>query len=253
MACFLVAVGLLGRLVPTGTDEAQARRILLRNAGGRVVFTHADHAKWEDGNCMTCHHEPGSAAAADPKAAPKIGECGGCHRRDDDTHFAAAHQEKWSKGQDGVTCASCHHVIFAGLSDKWDHQAHFTFAGDDCQTCHHTADTEPEPQACANCHAPDKPAAKVLLRDAVHAKCEPCHADLFAQKLAGCQTCHEQKPAPANLPKGAAPENFPACSSCHTTMPSRMDSFHQSCIGCHDKKKAGPGSGSDKCKQCHTP
>ena len=251
LACILVAVGLFGRLVPDAPSRAEAKRILLRNAGGRVVFTHADHIAWEDGKCMVCHHEP--AAFGNDAARPAVGQCGSCHLRSEDATFKTAHRKQWSGADGGVSCASCHHMTMMGLSEKWSHDDHFTYAGDNCQACHHDEDVEPSPQACRNCHAPGGAAAKVSLREAVHAKCESCHADKFTAKLSGCADCHALKRADKSLADGAPAENFPACASCHFTMPARMEAFHQNCIACHDQAKKGPGSGADKCNQCHTP
>ncbi len=250
LACILVAAGLFGRLVPDSAPPAEAKRILLRNAGGRVVFTHAAHIALEDGKCMICHHEP--AAFGNEAARPGIGECGSCHLRSEDTAFAAAHRKQWSEAGGDVTCASCHHTTLVGLSEKWSHEDHFGYASDDCQACHHGEDIEPSPQACRDCHSPEGAAAKIPLREAVHARCEPCHADKFEAKLTGCADCHELKRADKSLAEGAPAANFPACASCHFTMPARMDAFHQNCMGCHEKVGKGP-AGADQCKQCHTP
>lgn len=62
-----------------------------------------------------------------------------------------------------------------------------------------------------------------------------------------CATCHHAQ----NLEKGISP-----CGECHNAetaefgLPNRMEAFHQSCMGCHEKETAGP-YGKDQCNQCH--
>jgi len=52
--------------------------------------------------------------------------------------------------------------------------------------------------------------------------------------------------------------DYVACgeSGCHDAeaadsgLPTRMEAFHQSCMGCHEEVGAGPWE-KDQCKQCH--
>jgi predicted CXXCH cytochrome family protein len=256
---FFAVLALAGYLYPSAT-EAVPQRVLLENERGRVVFTHKAHTGYMEADCSSCHHEiritrgtTGLGRDADALAAgqPSVLACGACHGTESDPDFIKNHQEYYSREGGPDSCTSCHHTAAAGLSDGWDHAAHIEYAGEDCQTCHHTEDIEPEPMACANCHdAAGSATNGVSLKTAAHSKCLPCHEDLFDQKLSGCASCHRF--APPVAPDGTSPDaaQLAACASCHEDMPSRMNAFHTQCFTCHDDTGKGPGSQAP-CAQCH--
>ena len=59
----LMAVSLGGYLL-TETPEPMPARILMQNAGGRVVFDHAGHIGKYDIACIDCHHDAASSEKA---------------------------------------------------------------------------------------------------------------------------------------------------------------------------------------------
>ena len=88
-------------------------RLLLENAGGRVVFDHRRHAEDYKVACETCHHESA-------EARENVQPCGACHGVDFDGSFREDHVAAFA--DDETTCATCHHMGSAPA--KWDHAAH---------------------------------------------------------------------------------------------------------------------------------
>ncbi|AMD92913.1 cytochrome c3 family protein [Desulfomicrobium orale] len=227
-----------GHFIPT-PSEALPVRISMRNKGGNVVFTHARHLEYVkklDGSCETCHHEKkmrGMTLAPVP--------CGSCHATEFDAKFSSDHQASLPP----ETCTYCHHAELGKL--LYSHEDHA--AQHDCTECHHGPDIEAEPGACNQCHGAEAEENMPSLREAVHAKCNTCHEDMFEEQLKGCKGCHEILPGKAEGPQ-------PSCNSCHfetdaTPLLTRMDSYHDQCMDCHEKAGAGP-YGEDSCNRCHT-
>ena len=155
-------------------------RLLLENAGGRVVFDHRRHAEDYKVACETCHHESA-------EARENVQPCGACHGVDFDGSFREDHVAAFA--DDETTCATCHHMGSAPA--KWDHAAHAEEYGLSCTDCHHAnADIEPEPARCTACHL-DKPMGDIPdMKTAAHAKCADCHQEWFDAGMKGCTSCH---------------------------------------------------------------
>lgn len=247
----MALVALVGYVIPTPT-AAVPTRILLENAGGKVVFDHQEHAATYKIACQTCHHENSTERQ-------NVQPCGTCHGITFDAAFTQNHAKKI---KDLPSCVTCHHQEFKPA--KWGHEAHSKEYGLDCRQCHHeNKDIEPEPQNCASCHestVKNSDPAMPNLRSAVHTKCASCHQDMFDKKVKGCASCHTKVDMRAQLQKeGTVTVNpqFASCQSCHVgqktvdLIPNRMAAFHGSCIKCHEKAGKGP-FGKDKCNQCHT-
>ena len=232
----LLALG--GQFAPAPSEELPVR-LRMDNKGGDVVFAHSRHVDYVDkmgGDCVRCHHESDS-----PTLSPL--PCGSCHATEFDAKFSADHQ----KDLPAETCTQCHHAELGKLT--YSHDDHAEMYASSCTDCHHDVDIEPEPGACNQCHAEKSDGDTPSLRDAVHAKCESCHADMYEKKLDGCNECHELLPGKADGPQ-------PTCNSCHyetdtTPLPHRMDSFHDQCMKCHEEVGAGP-YGEKSCTRCHT-
>ena len=254
ISCVLILAGIAGYLMP-GPTEAVPPRILMENAGGRVVFTHQAHSTpggaYGDISCAACHHDMNIAPASAEEGAPaSVMKCTACHGTADIPGFADSHQEFYMEkgGQD--SCASCHHPVVTGVSPKWSHEDHLSYAQEDCESCHHPVRYEVspgkmrtiKPQKCSNCHtAKPNPMTATTLKNATHAKCESCHAEWFEQKQQGCANCHTQDDA-----------SYQSCNTCHGPMLGRMDAFHGNCMSCHKSLDKGPYK-ENECRQCHTP
>lgn len=261
VSCILALAGLAGYFAVPVDTGAEPARLLMENPGGRVVFTHKDHATpggaYGDIACAACHHD--LKIAGQEGEAPSVMLCTACHGTADDPDFIASHQDTYrAKGGD-ASCISCHHGSFAGLSDKWSHEAHFEYSGEDCESCHHPDYARKsgqimlvKPQKCSNCHtARPNPLSPTTLKDASHIKCRTCHEELFESGSEGCATCHTFVSSKDAAKDGKSPD-YTACSTCHGAMIGGMDAYHGNCMSCHDKAGKGPGKEAP-CTQCHTP
>lgn len=79
----------------------QPVRVFYPSKGGAVVFDHAAHAEWEDGNCGGCHHADGDGSE---------GSCRACHEENDIAVMHAYHEkgEDFADDDDYQSCMSCH-------------------------------------------------------------------------------------------------------------------------------------------------
>ena len=261
----LALAGIAGYFMPAPT-EATPSRLLMENPGGRVVFTHKAHSTpggpYGDIACADCHHDLKAAPwKIKDGETPPVMNCTSCHGSADDPDFVARHQEYYAQNGGDASCVSCHHAVIDGWSDKWNHKDHWDYAGEDCATCHHTEGTTASgremknirPQRCANCHTEKpNPMAATVRKDAGHQTCVSCHSDWFASGAEGCKTCHNGQSTAKLLAEGKFDKSYPSCSACHKPIPGGMDTFHGSCMGCHDKAGKGPGKQAP-CAQCHAP
>jgi hypothetical protein len=238
--CGALALLIIGGQFMPAPSDALPVRIAMQNQGGNVVFTHSRHVEYvekRDGDCVTCHHEGKVMSTLIPVS------CGSCHAAEFDAGFSSAHQTELPRD----TCTYCHHAELGTL--VYSHDDHASDYNDDCTDCHHGPDIESEPGACNQCHGDTAEDDVPSLRDAVHAKCMDCHEDMYEAELDGCKDCHELLPGKI---EGAQP----SCNSCHfetedIPLRTRMESYHDQCMGCHEQAKAGP-YGDQSCKQCHT-
>ncbi len=251
----MLVVAVYGYTVSSSSTEEPTARLLLDNAGGRVVFTHQKHIEEYGFECADCHHNN------------VLLSCGTCHGVPIDEAFKADHVQAFTNTQasnDEASCVVCHHKSVSGL--VWDHDAHNDAYGLSCIDCHHEdTSIEPEPTNCGDCHEPATPTnpgteAFPDLKTAVHTKCMTCHdTDFFAAGATGCASCHSMRDNPEAFNKGETNLVTPAdanCATCHTEQPSselilpRMDAFHGLCMGCHEALDVGPYQ-KDQCNQCH--
>lgn len=271
IGCIMLLAGLAGYLLPE-PSEAVPPRMLMDNAGGRVVFTHKAHSTpggtYGDSACVACHHELNIAPDSIRNAAtPDVLGCKACHGTADDPAFVEKHHQMYYNGKNGEeSCMRCHHMRFDGYSSLWNHEDHKDLVGD-CATCHHPAKFEYKPgkvmnikpQKCSNCHGlVSNPMTDKTLKVASHMRCESCHTEFFEEGTKGCVKCHNAVPAAesAKAKAGSADAKLDkayitACSSCHNPLSGGMDAYHGKCIGCHAKMQRGPAEKA--CNQCHTP
>lgn len=230
----MAVVAVAGYLQPAATQETP-NRVFLPNAGGKVIFTHQVHADSYGAACGDCHHE-------DDTPDVNTLACGDCHPPEFSPEWVDGHMDAFTEDRH---CARCHHAAFTGLQEY--HDEHENYA--DCVDCHHGPDISPEPVACADCHGVQE--GVLGLRDAVHQSCAACHDDLISDGgLEACATCHvveEQKEAATD---------FSPCATCHyqprdkELVPTRMNAYHDGCMGCHEEMGAGP-YGAEACNECH--
>ncbi len=249
-------LALVGFNLPSKEEKVPVR-VLIDNAAGKTVFDHKVHETYGFA-CVDCHHDM-SPNASDEEIAQNAVACRSCHGADIESEkFVQNHLDYF---KDPMQCVTCHHVEYTTKVD-WGHQMHIDI-GMDCLTCHHDTDIEPEPMNCDTCHSRGyTPEGDPMpsLKNAVHDRCITCHLDMFAPGLSSCNTCHTDAPSSQKLANNSSftiNAEQAKCVSCHIEaspnelMPSTMDAFHGSCIGCHEMVGAGPYT-PEQCAQCHT-
>ena len=213
-------------------------RVLLdeHGASGKVVFDHRKHFEDYKVECQACHHDR-------EKATPIAQACRSCHGAVTEPNFKTKHVTAF---KDQMSCVTCHHVEFAGTT--WDREGHLALTdGKD------PMDGLPESRTGDKAYA-----------EAAHARCSTpdCHGDLFPAEgdMKQCSACHNLVNTKTTLrDKGWITINpaYADCTVCHTNqaiedlIPPRMQAFHDSCMGCHEKLQKGP-YGQETCNQCHT-
>jgi hypothetical protein len=239
IAAVLLLAGSLIGYVRTGDTHKTPVRVLLKNKGGNVIFSHLEHQRDYQIECEECHHDKKVDGVVSRGDTVK---CGLCHPASFDEQYISSHMDAFP---DDSYCVRCHHMEYQG-AQKFNHEEHEEYA--DCYDCHHDEDIEPEPQKCSNCHKEDS-GQLISMRTAGHERCETCHEDMFDEGMSGCQNCHDPVDMAAN---GG---DYTACKKCHDSeieelVPPRMDAFHKECMGCHREMGAGP-SGPKDCNRCH--
>ncbi|MGE4195245.1 MAG: cytochrome c3 family protein [Pseudodesulfovibrio sp.] len=240
LAAVILLAGAVFGYVQSGRTQPMPVRILFKNNGGKVIFSHLIHHRDYQIECARCHHDrTGTTVTGNDKALA----CGSCHPNDFNPDFVDNHMDSFP---DDSYCVRCHHMEFDQLN--FDHEAHKDYASD-CHDCHHGADIEPEPQKCANCHTEAGADDLLSMRLAGHESCGQCHEDMFDKGLSSCKDCHTQK----DMTRYEG--DFTACDQCHEAetrelVLPRMNAFHDQCMSCHEEMGAGP-YGPENCNQCH--
>lgn len=236
-----IAVAVLLATAAIGYMRTEAKtempvRIMFQNNGGTVIFSHLVHHRNYEIACAKCHHE-----STDPEDQALA--CGSCHPVAFDEDFVENHIDSFP---DNKYCVQCHHTEYGEII--FDHDEHEEYA-DDCQSCHHDEDIEPEPQKCADCHESQGDEDMPGLAEAAHARCHTCHEDMFQQGLTSCRSCHRE------VDMTQYEGDYTSCAQCHDgptkdLVLDRMNAFHDQCMDCHEKEGKGP-HGEDSCNKCH--
>ncbi len=165
----------------------------------------------------------------------------------------------------------------------FDHAVHADYYGMPCESCHHEIEFATDPAAaeadilaCGSCHGADFKsedyASMHMAEFSTDLQCVTCHHYQFedsdpdtnfhheklTRNMDNCLACHNEVSNPEKL---ATDPDFmmdfaqASCATCHDESPtdllgSRMDAFHNSCMGCHEDLGVGPYE-DDQCAQCH--
>ena len=207
-----------------------------------------------------------------------------CHRRDDNsalpkrpggsTHLpcAGCHAQQFSNSESPI-CTICHTDVKSGALKpfprlqsfrmKFDHSRHLSMGSVSCATCHRPARAGVALSIPAGFNA--------------HTTCYRCHtprAQSGGRDISSCGTCHQlggYSRTPESAPAFRVSFNHSkhqkvTCTECHQVragMPQRRQvtapeplNHHatgraQSCMTCHDGKRAFGGDDFTVCKRCH--
>jgi len=231
--------------------------------GSKFSHAVAQHAAQA---CDSCHRREGNEAQ--PRL-PGHKACIDCHV----TQFTTPASP---------LCLGCHTNVesnnpplkpFPGLEDfgmRFDHASHMSGAA------------RPE-QGCTACHAPARRGVALTIPAglAAHNNCYQCHtpgAQAGGRQIGSCSTCHALG-GYSRVPTGAAayrvnfshaghgPRQGLRCDECHqvlsgvprtqqVTAPRPEQHFGsgraQSCMTCHNNRRAFGGDDFKDCKRCHT-
>lgn len=207
LAAACVGIG----IIATPPVPTQPVKLLMPNAGGRVIFNHRQHAEDYGAGCSTCHHTEIIATTWDPEMhdlhAENLTEsCQDCH------HDSSIEPEPMSCYSPG-----CHERLSA--SGKVNTKAKTIPARDAvhqrCYSCHAHEDTFNEGLAgCASCHDLATPPDD-------------------REEYATCASCHTQPPLAALLPDRMETYHK-LCGDCHSTMSGPLvEQDANQCYQCH--------------------
>lgn len=259
----IFALASLPKFVATASPSPVALNFEPRaQGGGGFSHTTPRHASLA---CDSCHHRPDNSARPE---WPVHKDCMDCHAPEFFT-------------SDSPLCLNCHTDVSSQRPPVKDFPAIASFNARFDHAAHSQGAARPE-QGCASCHQPMRRgvALSILAGAAAHENCYRCHtpgAQGSGRDISSCATCH----APGRLAR--TPTNSRAysvsfshathgprqnlrCDSCHTVragagqgrqVASPQPTQHfgsgraQSCMTCHDNRRAFGGDDFADCKRCH--
>jgi c(7)-type cytochrome triheme protein len=211
--------------------------------------------------CLLCHRRDDNSPRPKRPGGSNHLPCAGCHAQ----QFASS---------DSPICTICHTDVKSGALKtfprlqsfrmKFDHSRHLNMASVSCATCHRPARAGVALSIPAGFNA--------------HTTCFRCHtprAQSGGRDISSCGTCHQlggYSRTPELAPAFRVSFNHTRhqkvnCTECHQVragMPQRRQvtapeplNHHatgrgQSCMTCHDGKRAFGGDDFTACKRCHT-
>ena len=211
--------------------------------------------------CLLCHRRESNSPRPLLPGRSKHTPCAGCHAQ----QFS---------NSDSPICTICHTDVKSGalksfprlksFSMKFDHARHVNMEGVSCNTCHRPSRGGVALSIPAGFNA--------------HETCYRCHtprAQSQGRDISSCRTCHQlggYRRTPEFAPAfrvgfSHARHQKVTCNECHqvrAAMPQRRQvtspaplNHHvrpgpESCMSCHDGKRAFGGDDFTVCKRCHT-
>lgn len=225
---------------------------------GKFLHSSRNHSRLP---CLLCHRRETNAPR--PKLPGSNGHlpCAGCHTQ----QFSSA---------ESPICTICHTDVKSGALKafprlksfrmKFDHARHLKMGAVNCSTCHRSARGGVALSIPAGFNA--------------HTTCYRCHtprAQSGRRDISSCGTCHQlggyartaEFAQAFRVGFSHAKHQKVTCNECHQVragMPQRRQvtapeplNHHatgqaQSCLTCHDGKRAFGGDDFSVCKRCHT-
>jgi c(7)-type cytochrome triheme protein len=225
---------------------------------GKFLHTNQNHSRLP---CLLCHRRESNAPVPLRPGASGHLPCAGCHA------------QQFSDSNSPI-CTICHTDVKAGTLKPFprlksfrmvfDHSRHVKMGSVTCATCHRAANGGVAMSIPASFNA--------------HNTCYRCHtprAQSGGRDISSCGTCHQlggysRTPAFAQAFRVSfnhSKHQKLTCNECHQVragMPQRRQvtapeplNHHatgrgQSCMTCHDGKRAFGGDDFTVCKRCHT-
>ena len=249
----------------------------LSTSAGRAEFNNQEQMQFPEGldysrfqhnsqnhsrlPCLLCHRRESNSPI--PKRPGGSGHlpCAGCHAQ----QFS---------NSDSPICTICHTDVKSGALKSFPHLKSFRMKFD------HSRHVKMGSVSCATCHRPARGGVALSIPAGfnAHTTCYGCHtprAQSGGRDISSCGTCH-QLGGYSRTPQFAqafrvgfnhAKHQKVTCNECHqvrSEMPQRRQvtapeplNHHatgraQSCMTCHDGKRAFGGDDFTACKRCHT-
>lgn len=211
--------------------------------------------------CLLCHRRESNSPI--PKRPGGSGHlpCAGCHAQ----QFASS---------ESPICTICHTDVKSGALKSFPRMRSFRMKFE------HSRHLKMGSVSCMTCHRPSRAGVALSIPSGfnAHSTCYQCHtprAQSGGRDISSCGTCHQlggysrtQEFAQAfRVGFSHAKHQKTACTECHEVragMPQRRQvtapeplNHHatgraQSCMTCHDSKRAFGGDDFKVCKRCHT-
>jgi c(7)-type cytochrome triheme protein len=256
----LVNVSPWRRLEAKVVDAAETQQQMQFPEGldySKFLHSTQNHARLP---CLLCHRREASARPSLPGGSGHL-PCAGCHTQ----QFS---------NTDSPICTICHTDAKSGAVKQFPRLKSFRMKFD------HSLHTKMGGVSCATCHHPSRGGVAFSIPSGfnAHTTCYRCHnprAQSGGRDISTCGTCHQlggysRTPAFTQAFRvgfSHGKHQKMTCNECHQVragMPQRRQvtapeplNHHatgrgQSCMTCHDGKRAFGGDDFSVCKRCHT-
>ena len=210
--------------------------------------------------CLLCHRREGNASQPSLPGGKDHLPCAGCHAQQ-------------FKNSDSPLCTICHTDVKSGAVKAFPRMKSFRVKFD------HAQHVNMQSVSCATCHSPARGgvALSIPANFAAHNTCYRCHsprAQSGGRDISSCGTCHQlggysRTPVFTQAYRVSfshAKHQKMTCNECHQVragMPQRRQittpeplNHHatgrgQSCMTCHNGKRAFGGDDFNVCTRCH--
>jgi c(7)-type cytochrome triheme protein len=225
---------------------------------GKFMHSSRNHSRLP---CLLCHRrESNSPVPRRPGGSGHL-PCAGCHA------------QQFSNSESPI-CTICHTDVKSGALKSFPHLKSFRMKFD------HSLHVKMGSVSCATCHRPVSGGVALSIPSGfnAHTTCYGCHtprAQSGGRDISSCGTCHQlggysrtAQSAPAfRVGFNHAKHQKVTCTECHQVragLPQRRQvtapeplNHHatgraQSCMTCHDGKRAFGDDDFTVCKRCHT-
>lgn len=211
--------------------------------------------------CLLCHRRESNSPRPQLPGRSDHAPCAGCHAQ----QFS---------NSDSPICTICHTDVKSGAVKSFPRLKSFRMTFD------HSRHVNIEGVSCATCHRPARGGVALSIPSGfnAHATCYRCHtprAQSGGRDISSCRTCHQlggyrrtpEYAAAFRVGFNHAKHQKLTCNECHQVragMPQRRQvtspaplNHHarpgsESCMTCHDGKRAFGGDDFSVCKRCHT-
>lgn len=211
--------------------------------------------------CLLCHRRESNVPVPRRPGASQHLPCAGCHAQ----QFASS---------DSPICTICHTDVKSGALKPFPRLRSFRMKFD------HARHVNKGNVSCATCHRPSRGGVAMSIPAGfnAHTTCYRCHtprAQSGGRDISSCGSCHQlggysrtpQFTQAFRVGFSHAKHDKMTCNECHQVragMPQRRQvtnpeplNHHatgrgQSCLTCHDGKRAFGGDDFSACKRCHS-